>query len=89
VRRYRVRLELRAARVPSPGQVEALSGGRHQTVVASRPRSRRLEVQLTLDGVDVVGVMARATHHVLDRIPGEVVAAEVAQVVRPVRRPSR
>lgn len=86
MRRYRVHLDLRAARVPTQDQVEVLTGGRHQTVVVSRPRSRRLEVRLTLDGVDVVGVLARATHHVLDRIPGEIVAAEVAQVVRPVRR---
>jgi hypothetical protein len=86
VRRYTVRLEVRADRPPTREEIEALEGGRHGVITVGRPRSRRLEVHLTMRGVDVVGVLARAVHHVLDRLPGEVVAAEVAASVRSVPR---
>ena len=76
---YAVRLEVRADRPLSQAQLDQLDTGQHELVAAGKPRSRTLNVSLTMAGGDVVGALARSLNVVLDIVPGEVQLAEVIQ----------
>jgi hypothetical protein len=86
-RPYLVRLSLRLQRVPTDEELGSLEDGPHKVATSRRPHSRRIDVELTMRGIDVLGVDTRATHHVLERLPpAEVVSAEIAPAVRAMLR---